>query len=158
MNIKYNTQNNVPIADCLSRLIDMKSAEGNPTLNLQITDLGLDHDVNINFSEIRMMMMMNDPTLVRLAHAIQQGWPQTNKELPNDVKVYFPYRFVLHIVDGIIVLHNRIMVPGGLRHHILDKIYRPHLGIVDRYCVPKLWTYLLEIVWLLLVVKSLIKW
>ena len=54
---------------------------------------------------------MNDPTLVRLAKVIQKGWPEHAKELADDIKIYFPYRFVLHIVSGIIFIHNRIVVP-----------------------------------------------
>ena len=42
MNIKYVTQKNVPIADCLSHLADVKSdtCKDDPTLDLQIADLG----------------------------------------------------------------------------------------------------------------------
>ena len=59
----------------------------------------------------------NDPTLVRLTRIIQQGWPESAKELPDDIKVYFPYRFELHIVNGIL-LQNGI-VPIGLCHAFL---------------------------------------
>ena len=34
---------------------------------------------------------MNDPTLVRLAKVIQNGWPETGKELESDVKPYFQH-------------------------------------------------------------------
>ena len=57
---------------------------------------------------------MNDPALVRLARVIQHRWPEYAKELEDDIKVYFPYRFMLHIVNGIIFIHNRIVVPIGL--------------------------------------------
>ena len=40
--------------------------------------------------------------MVKLANIIQSGWPETGKELPSDVKVYFPYRFQLGIVDGVL--------------------------------------------------------
>ena len=32
---------------------------------------------------------MNDPTLVRLAKVIQLRWPESGKELENDIKPYF---------------------------------------------------------------------
>ena len=35
MNIKYVTQKNVPIVDCLSHLVEIKTSEEDPTLNLQ---------------------------------------------------------------------------------------------------------------------------
>ena len=72
---------------------------------------------------------MNNPTLVILAKVIQHGWPEYAKELEDDVKIYFPYRFMLHIVNGIIFIHNRIVVPIGLRHGFLAKLHDNHMGI-----------------------------
>ena len=68
--------------------------------------------------------------MIELACIIQRGWPETGKELSEDVKPYFPYRYILHIVDGVIFLQDRIMVPKGLRQTFLQKIHDAHLGIV----------------------------
>ena len=68
--------------------------------------------------------------MIELAHKIQRGWPETGKELSEDVKLYFPYRYILHIVDGVNFLQDRIMVPKGLRQTFLQKIHDAHLGIV----------------------------
>ena len=65
---------------------------------------------------------LNDPTMVKLALVIQKGWPEMSRELCDDVKQYFSHRFTLHIVDGIILLHDRIVVPFGLRQTFLSKI------------------------------------
>ena len=127
MNVEYVTQKCVPVADCLSRLISPNSAQEDESLNLQIADLGVE-PVNIDWDNIR-RFMMNDPTLVRLARVIQHGWPEYAKELEDDVKVYFPHRFVLHIVNGIIFIHNRIVVPIGLRCGFLAKLHDNHMGI-----------------------------
>ena len=127
MNVQYITQNCVPIGDCLSQLIDNTSAMEDENLNLQITDLGVE-PVNIDWANIRKFTML-DPSLVRLAKVIQCGWPESAKELQEDVKVYFTYRFILHIVNGIIFLQNRIVVPVGLRCGFLDKLHDNHMGI-----------------------------
>ena len=84
--------------------------------------------MNIDWDNIR-RFKMNDPTLVRLARVIQHSWPQYTKELEDDVKVHFPYRFVLHIVNGIIFMHNRIVVPIGLQCRFLAKLHDNHMGI-----------------------------
>ena len=73
---------------------------------------------------------MNDPTLVRLAKVIQNGWPETGKELESDIKPYFQHRYELHIVDGVIFFQNRIVVPIGLKHQFLAKLHESHLGVV----------------------------
>ena len=79
MNVNYVTSKHVPIADCLSRLINIKSAQEDDTLNLQIANLGVE-PVKIDWQNIR-RFTMNNPTLVRLAKVIQNGWPETGKEL-----------------------------------------------------------------------------
>ena len=98
-----------------------------PTLNLQIADVTMANPIDWN--QIRKANMI-DPTMVRLAHVIQRGWPETAKELFDDVKVYFHYRYTLHIVDGIIFLHKRIVVPISLRQVFLQKIHDAHLEVV----------------------------
>ena len=48
MNIKYVTHKHVPIANCLSRLVDIKTSEEDPTLDLRIADLGIHNDVKVD--------------------------------------------------------------------------------------------------------------
>ena len=91
MNVNYVTSKHVPVADCLSRLVNIKSVQEDDTLNLQIADLGFE-PVRIDWQNIR-RFTMNDPTLVRLAKVIQLGWPETGKELESDVKPYFQHQY-----------------------------------------------------------------
>ena len=46
------------------------------------------------------------------------------------VKVYFQYRYALHILDGIIFLHDRIVVPNSLRQVFLQRIHDAHLEVI----------------------------
>ena len=89
MNVEYVTSKRVPVANCLSRLINAKSAQKDESLNLQITDLGVE-PMKIDWQNIR-IFTMNDPTLVKLAKVIQNGWSETGKELEGDIKPYFQY-------------------------------------------------------------------
>ena len=52
------------------------------------------------------------------------------KDLSDDIKVYFQYRYLLHIVDGIIFLQDIIVVPISLRQAFIQKVHDTHLGIV----------------------------
>ena len=128
MNVKYVTNKYVPVADCLSRLINIRSAQEDDTLNLQIEDLGVE-PVQIDWQNIR-RFTMNDPTLVRHAKVIQNGWPETGKELESYIKLYFQHQYELHIVDGVIFFQNRIMVPIGLKCQFLVKLHESHSGVV----------------------------
>ena len=100
-----------------------------PTMNLQIADITVANANSIDWNQIR-NSNMNDPTMVRLAHVIQKGWPETTRELFDDIKAYFQYRYALHIVDGIIFLHDRIVVPIGLRQVFSQKIHDAYLEVV----------------------------
>ena len=116
----------LPLQTACPGLVDLKSGIEDPTLNLQITDIT---KTNVNWNQIK-LSCLEDPTMIQLACIIQRGWPDTAKEVPLDVKPYFQYRYILHIVDGIIFLQNRIVVPMALRNTFLQKIHDAHLGIV----------------------------
>ena len=90
MNIQYVTQKNVPIANCLSCLVDAKSdtCKDDPTLDLQIADLGIHSDIKIDWATIR-QQTMQDRTLIKLATVIQKGWPESQSELLDDIKPYY---------------------------------------------------------------------
>ena len=126
MHVKYITQKCVTIADCMSRLVNLKSGIKDPTLNLQIANIT---KTNVNWKQIK-LSCLEDPTMIQLAHIIQRGWPDTVKDVPLDIKPYFQYRYILHIVDGIIFLQDRIVIPMGLCNVFLQKIHDAHLGIV----------------------------
>ena len=89
MNVNYVTRKHIPVADCLSRLINVKTAQEDDTLNLRIANLGV-KQVQIDWQNIR-RFTMNEPTLVSLAKVIQLRWPETGKELENDIKPYFQH-------------------------------------------------------------------
>ena len=120
-------------------MINAKSAQKDESLNLQITDLGVE-PVQIDWQNIR-RFTMNDPTLVRLAKVIQNGWPETGKELESDVKLYFQHQYELHIVDGIIFFQNRIVVPIGLKCQFLAKLHELHMGVVKSKLLARTLVY-----------------
>ena len=126
MQVKYVTHKCIPILDCMPRLVDLKNGIEDPTLNLQIADIT---KTNVKWNQIK-RSCLEDSTMIQLACIIQRGLLDTAKEVPVDVKPYFQYRYILHILDGIIFLQNRIVVPMGLRKAFLQKIHDAHLGIV----------------------------
>ena len=87
MHVKYVMQKCVPIADCMSRLINLKTGVEDPTLNLQIANVT---KTNVNWNQIK-LSCLEDPTMIQLACIIQRGWPDTAKDVPVDVKPYFQY-------------------------------------------------------------------
>ena len=87
MNDVYVTHKCVPMADCLSRLVDAKTGKEDPTLNLQIVDVRLDQ-MPIDWDQMK-KSYLNDATMVKLARTIQWGWPEVSRELPESLKFIF---------------------------------------------------------------------
>ena len=52
MDVKYVTHKYVPIADCMSCLINVTSGKEDPSLKFQITDLGVDQ-AKVDWNEIK---------------------------------------------------------------------------------------------------------
>ena len=75
------------MADCLSCLVDAKTGKEDPTLNLQIADVRLDQ-MPIDWNQMK-KSYLNDLAMVKLARVMQWGWPESSRELPEEVKVYF---------------------------------------------------------------------
>ena len=69
MDVQYVTQKCVQIADCMSRLIDIKTGRDDSNLNLQIADVTVTE--SIDWNQIK-KVNMNDPTMVRLDQIIQK--------------------------------------------------------------------------------------
>ena len=60
------------------RLIDLKTGSDDPSLSLQIVDITMDPN-SIDCNQIK-RGYLNDPTMLRLAQAIQKGWPETGRD------------------------------------------------------------------------------
>ena len=84
---------------------------------------------------------MQDRTLVKLGTVIQKGWLESQSELPDDIKPYYLYRFILHIINHIITMEGRIIVPNSLRCQFLKKIRETHLGFVNLNLLAKTFVY-----------------
>merc|ERR1711860_27436 len=66
-----------------------------------------------------------DETLQHLAKCIQMG----SAEFPMPIRAYQKWRNHLYIVDGIIMMGERIIVPTKLRPQILATLHAAHQGL-----------------------------
>jgi hypothetical protein len=70
-----------------------------------------------------------DETLCLLKQVIQQGWPQSKKEVHTQVLAYFDIRDELSVQNGIIFRGERAVVPKELRLDMTRRIHSSHIGI-----------------------------
>ena len=64
-----------------------------------------------------------------MKYIIQQGWPKTIKEVPQEIQKYWTFCEELTIEDGLILKGMRIVIPDKKREEILKQIHEGHLGL-----------------------------
>ena len=83
---------------------------------------------NESLHRIRLATQAND-YLAILKHIIQQGWPKTVKEVPQEIQKYWTFCEELTIEDGLILKGMHIVIPDKMREDILKQIHEGHLGL-----------------------------
>lgn len=70
----------------------------------------------------------NDPILSKVTTQIINGWPTNKYSCSNDVKPYYSIRADLSIHKGLILFHDRIVIPLSLQTDILQRLHEGHQG------------------------------
>ena len=70
----------------------------------------------------------SDETLNTLLETIEDGFPNSISDLPEDLRIYFPIRDHLSTVDGVILYNDRVLIPPSLRHNVLTTLHAAHQG------------------------------
>lgn len=71
----------------------------------------------------------SDPTFLQLSHHLMAGFPSNCRELPAELRPYHRYAGSLCLVDGVILLGQRIVIPPVLRKPVLDALHAAHQGV-----------------------------
>ncbi|CAE1292605.1 unnamed protein product [Acanthosepion pharaonis] len=121
--LTYNKGSDNILADGLSRL---PSPGNSDPIEL---DVRVD---TVRFSSDRIEQLRNcttaDPLLNQLRETIITGWPETIKQLPTDIRVFWGLRDQLSIDDGLILKGQQIVIPQTLQEDILKQLHTAHLG------------------------------
>ena len=127
------------LADTLSRLPNPKD-KGAVELDLRVDGIEMttaevhrcDIDL-VNFSQRKQHQLRDqtarDPTMNALMETIIQGWPDSIKDLPTDLRVFWSFRDELAVEDGIIFKGKQVLIPESLRADILAQLHQSHQGI-----------------------------
>ena len=71
----------------------------------------------------------SDQQMCDLLEHIQEGFPDSPRDLPPILRQYHRYRDELFVVDGVALYGDRIIVPPALRSTILDILHSAHQGV-----------------------------
>ncbi|GFO31508.1 polyprotein of retroviral origin [Plakobranchus ocellatus] len=88
-----------------------------------------------------MMMMMtwddirlataSDPTMTTLTNTIEDGFPEDRISLDPDLRPYHQFREHLTTFDGVVLYHDRIVIPPSLRDRVLQCLHSAHQGVTQ---------------------------
>ena len=123
------------LADTLSRLPNPKD-KGTVELDLrgdgiEITTAEVHHcDIDlVNFSQRKQHQLRDQTARNPTMETIIQGWPDSIKDLPTDVRVFWSIIDELAVEDGIIFKGKQVLLPESLQANILAQLHQSHQGI-----------------------------
>ena len=130
MNVEYKAGKHLLLSDCLSQLSNPATQEEDESSNLHVMPIeSEDNDSLVNLAQVR-EAQMEEPVSVLFGNLILNGWPDSYKELDQELKPYWIHCFNLSILDGIILLgEDRIVVPVALCENFLKALHYTHQGI-----------------------------
>ncbi len=67
--------------------------------------------------------------MMQLASTILHGWPESQKDVPDNLKPYFNVRDQLATRDGVIYKGEKVVVPKSLQSDYLSCIHMGHSGV-----------------------------
>ena len=129
MNVEYKAGKHLLLSDCLSRLSSSATQEEDESLTLHVTSIeSEEYDSFLSLASVH-KALMEDPVSVLLGDLILNGWPDSCKDLDQELKPYWIHHFNLSIVDGIILLGEDCIVPATLHDNFLKALHYTHQGI-----------------------------
>ncbi len=125
MTTEYVHGETIPVADALSGLNPMPPRKQEET-HIESTLLLLPTN-NTQLDAIR-AATAEDQTLRNLARIVLRGWPERERDVPEEVMPYYTFREDIAVKDGFLLKIDRIIIPLSLRPIFLRKIHEGHLG------------------------------
>ena len=132
MNMQYKAGKYLLLSDCCSRLSNPATQEEDESLNLHVMSIESEENDSLPLLSLASVheALMEDPASVLLGDLILNGWPDSCKNLDQELKLYWVHHFNLSITDGIIMLgEDHIVVPVALHDNFLKALHYTHQGI-----------------------------
>ena len=71
----------------------------------------------------------SDASLHKLMSLIENGFTESQPELPEELKPYHQIRDDLCSIDGVVLYGDRIIIPPSLRPNVLSTLHAAHQGV-----------------------------
>ena len=114
MTIKYRPGRDMLVADAMSRL---PSNRHEPIdLDIKVTFVQFSSD---KLSQLQ-QETKKDNDLSTLREFIVDGWPDSMKEMPTQLRQFWSYRDKLSVENGMLLKGERIVIPRSMQQDILQ--------------------------------------
>lgn len=70
----------------------------------------------------------DDQVLQTLTRTIKTGWSRYRKSSPPEIRQYWNLKDEVHVIGGLVLLGDRVIIPTSLRPEMLRRIHESHLG------------------------------
>ena len=70
----------------------------------------------------------SDPSMQKLVHLVEEGFPISRDELLPEVQSYWQHRKQLWVVDGVVKFEDRVVIPPCLRSVVCESLHAAHQG------------------------------
>ena len=129
--IRYVKGKHLYVADTLSRAHQHDAVEDIDSEEIQLAMHSLINDLPITEGRLADIQQAtnDDPQLQRLRKLIEQGWPLNINNIPQELHGYWKVRDNLCIVNDLILMGNRLVIPASRQAKVLQSIHEGHLGI-----------------------------
>ena len=94
-------------------LMAIRTQPGSPTLHPNKED-SLGGVSSITWNDVR-VATNSDDSMIKLIDLIEHGFPETEDNLPTELRPYYQYKDKLTSFDGVALYNDRIIIPPGLR-------------------------------------------
>ena len=83
---------------------------------------------DIKLAQLR-QVTKEDQNMQILSKYIKEGWPQNKQIVPVQIRLFWNVRHHLHLLDGLVMKGQCLVIPLSWRPNILQQIHNGHFGI-----------------------------
>lgn len=93
-----------------------------------LTKADVSDSIAVGWDEIS-MAYSDDLAMRNLSTVVTKGFPDSLKEVAPDLRDYWAYRSSLSVLDDVVFLDDRLVVPQSIRRKILATLHSAHQGV-----------------------------